>query len=380
MNHLTIILKPTNRCNAHCLYCSAWAPKKKEPVMNENDLEILFHRIEEYITHSRRTKHIKIIWHGGEPLTMPLAFFYKAIELEKKLETDLGISIENNMQSNLLSLTPGKLDMMETLLTFQNKKKTIGTSYDPIEGVRVLRGGDYNKKWEQAIELIKERNFPFGIVYVVHRRSMEQIHQLTDLFMEKFPRTGIRFNPLYKEGRAQDDVCDPLYITPLEWGEFLVNLYGIWESHGKKPSWQPLKEIDTFHNQTDSRMTCDLAGKCGTSHLGIDTDGSAYCCGRGIDRKYKKFGNIRQHSLKEILNHPDRKKMANRTTYLHQTHCNNCQWWKYCHGGCPMDAAINNQNNIFQKTNFCLSRKYYFEKIYKNAFGEPQAGAPSKGI
>jgi uncharacterized protein len=79
MNHLTIILKPTNQCNANCLYCSAWEPGEKNKIMSEKTLEILFERIEEWVRHSKRTRKIKIIWHGGEPTLMPLDFFYKTI-------------------------------------------------------------------------------------------------------------------------------------------------------------------------------------------------------------------------------------------------------------------------------------------------------------
>lgn len=365
MNHLTIILKPTNRCNAHCLYCSAWNPGQHEPVMTGKSLEVLFERLQEWVVHSRQNRRIKIIWHGGEPLIMPPSFYYHAIALERELEKCDGVEIENNMQSNLLCLDNERLDMLEQLLTYKKSKRTMGTSYDPIPDIRVYRGGDYNEKWEQAVKLLESRDFPYGIVYVVHRRSLEQVERVAEVFLEKFPGIGIRFNPLYKEGRAINQACEPLYITPGEWGDFLVKLYGIWERHEKKPSWQPLKEIDMFHFGQDNRMSCDLVGKCGTTHLGIDTDGTVYCCGRGIDRKYKSFGNIHEDKMAGILKHPNRKEMANRAAFLEQTYCSDCKWWRYCHGGCPMDAAINNQDNIFCKTNFCLSRQYFLETVYK---------------
>jgi uncharacterized protein len=370
MNHLTIILKPTNQCNANCLYCSAWDPGEKNKIMSEKTLEILFERIEEWVRHSKRTRKIKIIWHGGEPTLMPLDFFYKTIDLEKKIKETHGLEIENNIQSNLLYLDQEKLEMLKRLLAFNGQKRTIGTSFEPLPGIRIIKNGDYTTEWEKSIELLKKNNFPFGIVYVVHRRSLDEFDTLVETFLKKFPQTGIRFNPLYREGRALNRACQSLYITPLEWGDFLVKLYRIWDSHNKKPGWQPLKEMDAFHFKKDSRACCDLAGKCGTTHLGIDTDGTVYSCGRGIDRKYNSYGNIHQKRISEILTSPSRMAMTNRPAFLENTYCHGCKWWQYCHGGCPMDAAINNNNDIFKKSNFCLSRQRFLEAIYKEPFVE----------
>ncbi|MCK5056949.1 MAG: radical SAM protein [Candidatus Aminicenantes bacterium] len=365
MNHLTLIIKPTNNCNANCLYCSAWEPEKRQARMSEKTLIILFHRVEEWLTLSKRKKNIRIIWHGGEPTLMPLDFYYKAIELQEDLKKTFGIHIKNNIQTNLLYLDEKKLDMLERLLMFNGKRQTIGTSFDPLPGIRVIKKGDYTEEWEKSMTLMKERDFPFGIVYVVHKRSLQNIELLAETFLNRFPRTGIRFNPLYREGRATGSACEPLYVTPAEWGDFLVKLYRVWAAHDKKPSWQPLKEIETFHLKKKAGLSCDYAGRCGTTHLGIDTDGTVYSCGRGIDRKHKPYGNIHETSLSGILKHPARIEMMNRSVFLSQTYCHGCKWWRYCHGGCPMDAALNNGDDIFRKTNFCVSRFHFLDRVYK---------------
>lgn len=369
MNHLTVILKPTGRCNATCLYCSAGAPgageKGKNGFMSDETLDILFDRLDEWMGGWKAKKQVKIIWHGGEPLLMPVKFYQRAMDRERELEDKHGVGIENNIQSNLLALDDEKLAMLEQLLLFKGETRSVGTSFDPVAGIRIYKGNDYEKKWLEAIKRLQDKNIPFGIVYVVHRRTIEEYDGVTETFLERFPRVGVRFNPLYKEGRAMNTACEPLYITPLEWGDFLARLYGTWEAHDKKPSWQPLKELDIFHHNGGSRLSCDMVGRCGTTHLGIDTDGAVYCCGRGIDRKYKSFGNIHTVSMVEILRHPARRAMQNRAVYLENTRCGGCRWWRYCHGGCPMDAAINNNNDIFNQTNFCLSRKRYLENVYK---------------
>ncbi len=333
--------------------------------MTEETLDRFFERLEEWFVHSRRPGSVKIIWHGGEPLSMPVSFFYRALDWQDRLAEQWGRRIENNIQSNLLCLDAQRVEMLKRLLDYNGELRTVGTSYDPVPGVRVLKGGDYNARWQEAVSMLQDNGFPFGIVYVVHRLTLERLEEVTGVFTEKYPGIGVRFNPLYKEGKAARQGCRPLYITPLEWGDFLVRLYGIWDTHDKKPGWQPLKEWEHFHHGRDSRLSCDLAGKCGTTHVGVDTDGTVYCCGRGIDRAYRPYGNLHQIGFRDMLSGTARRELVNRPVFLQRTRCSGCKWWRYCHGGCPMDAAIHHKNDIYHKSNVCLARLRFLQTIYK---------------
>lgn len=365
MNSTTIILKPTDLCNANCIYCSAHNPSSRGRQMTLETLEKLFQRIGEWATASGKLKEIKLIWHGGEPTLMPLEFFHRAMELQNKIRKTHHLPIKNMIQSNLLNLNPDILDMLKSLLGSEEEEMgRIGTSYDPFPNIRIAKKGDYNSIWEKSINLLKKNDFPFGILFVVHKLALENFDKVVDIFTHRFAGIGVRFNPLYREGRAlNSDQCGDLYITPAQWGDFLIKLYRKWEELDKKPRWIPLTEFDDFHFRNRFRLSCDHSGQCASTHLGVDTDGTVYCCGRGIDRKYESYGNIAQNRFQEIIFHPGRLRVLNRTTFLHQTHCRDCQWWRYCHGGCPMDAAIN-FNNIYQKTNFCVSRQKFFNTIY----------------
>ena len=365
MKSTTIIFKPTDLCNARCVYCSAYDRSNHGKRMTIDTLEKMFERIEEWVAGSDQLEEIKIIWHGGEPTLMPPDFFYRAIELENQIRKTHKLPIQNLIQSNLLNLNTDRLKMLKSLLGSENGRMgRIGTSYDPFPNIRIAKKGDYNSIWEKSIEKLKKSNFPFGILFVVHKLALDNFEEVMDIFINRFSGIGIRFNPLYQEGRASSsDQCQNLYVTPIEWGDFLIKLYRKWEELDKKPRWIPIKEFDDFHFRGNFRLSCDFSGQCATTHLGIDTDGTVYSCGRGIDRKYEQYGNIYRNSFQEIVMNPGRQRMLNRTTFLHQTYCRGCQWWHYCHGGCPMDAAIN-FNNIYRKTNFCISRKNFFNTIY----------------
>jgi uncharacterized protein len=335
-------------------------------MMDINTLEKMFQRLEEWAAASTQLEDIKIIWHGGEPTLMPMNFFSRAIELEERIRSVFKIPIQNLIQSNLLNLNQERIKMLKTLLTNdKGKMGKIGTSYDPFPNIRIAKKGDYNSTWERSIRLLEKENIPFGILFVVHKPALNNFDYVMDLFSNRFSGIGIRFNPLYREGRARDgDKCQDLYITSKEWGDFLIRSYRHWEKLDKKPSWVPLKEFDDFHFSGSGNLSCDFSGKCAVTHLGIDTDGTLYSCGRGIDRKHENYGNIHENSFQDIILNPARQRTLNRTTYLLHTQCKGCKWWHYCHGGCAMDAAIY-YDNIYNKTNFCVSRKKFFNTIYK---------------
>lgn len=365
METLNLIIKPTHACNARCVYCSAWNGGGRIGRMSDETLIRIFQRIEEWVHQTGRVRRLKLIWHGGEPTLMPAAFYQKVLALEQDLIDKLGLEIENSIQSNLLMMDDQKLNFIKELLTLNGTGNLVGTSAEPLQGIRLLKQGDYHQEWERGISLLRERDIPFGIVYVVHQRSLRRIDEICQYFLENFPRTGIRFNPLYREGKAQGEGCDSLSISPREWGEFMIKLYRIWEEADKRPGWHPIKAIDDFHFHQKQRLSCDQTGRCGQTHLGIDWDGTVYSCGRGIDRRLMAYGNLMVQEFSKILQHPARREILNRVPYLKNTHCLECEWWSYCHGGCPMDTAIYHDDEIFHRSSICPSRRLYLRRIYK---------------
>jgi len=367
----TIIFKPTDRCNARCVYCSAYGNHASPGTMSRETLETLFDRIEEWAQSSDELEEIKIIWHGGEPTLMPSDFFYAAIRRQEKIRSRYRLRVINLIQSNLLNLDQDRVELLKALLTDETGEVgPIGTSFDPFPDIRIAKQGDYNTRWRRSLDLLRQEGLPFGILYVVHKPGFLRMDEVLTQLLEEFPDVGFRFNPLYREGRAaKDDACRHLYITAAEWGDFLIRLYRHWEKRGKKPRWAPLRELESFHTEGNFRLSCNFSGQCASSHLGIDTDGNVYSCGRGIDRHHDCYGNIRSHSFRDIILNPQRQRMLNRTIYLKHTGCKDCPWWEYCHGGCAMDAIINH-GDLFQKSNFCESRMKFFNTVY----GEPAHG------
>ena len=96
---LYVMLKPVGAvCNLACDYCY-YLEKSKLYVNNPKHVmsdELLEKFIEEYIN-SQTMPQVLFTWHGGETLMRPLAFYKKAMELQKKYAN--GRTIDNCIQN-----------------------------------------------------------------------------------------------------------------------------------------------------------------------------------------------------------------------------------------------------------------------------------------
>ena len=77
---LYVMLKPVGpRCNLGCSYCyylekQQWAMSDDAPVMSE---ELLEKFVKEYLA-AQTSRDVFFVWHGGEPLLRPVAFYETA--------------------------------------------------------------------------------------------------------------------------------------------------------------------------------------------------------------------------------------------------------------------------------------------------------------
>lgn len=121
---LYVMLKPVGAvCNLACDYCYYLEKAKlyrenPKHVMSE---ELLEKFIEEYIN-SQTMPQVLFTWHGGETLMRPLAFYKRAMELQKKYAN--GRTIDNCIQTNGTLLTD------EWCRFFKENNWLVGVSID----------------------------------------------------------------------------------------------------------------------------------------------------------------------------------------------------------------------------------------------------------
>jgi uncharacterized protein len=367
MQNLTLILKPTHQCNGACVYCSAWKDTYQTPVMSQETLTRLVERLAEYAD-LEPVKSIRFTWHGGEPLLMPPEFYYQAMDLQKSLLKPLGVQVHNSIQSNLLALDSARARMLYKLLAADEPDGGIvGSSVEVIPGIRAAKHGDYEAQLDKSISLLKDYGLKYGFVYTVHCKALGRAGEIYRAISERYEPISVRFNPMYPEGRARRDSANALHLLPGQWGDFLLELREYHINADKALNVLPLDSWEAYHERGEFHLACEESGNCTQNHLGVDTDGTIYSCGRGVDRGSTPYGNLHHEALAHILAAPGRVKLHNRKPYLQSSYCAACEWWEYCHGGCPIDAELA-YDNIYLPTSWCEGRRLYF----KSAYGSPR--------
>lgn len=356
----TVIVKPTDGCNARCVYCSA-AHAGAASRMSAGTLGQVLDLFGAWaLRHGRGD--LKFIWHGGEPLLMGEAFWDEVARGQDRLRAR-GVRVENGIQTNATLIRPETLPVLKRLL---GEHGVVGTSVDPMPGIRELRGtpdGGYGEALAEALHLLRGAGIRYGLIYVVHRLALPSLKEIYQE-LRGHEGAGLRFNPLYRQGRATDDgVWDDLGLTAAQWGRALEDLHRAWDADGRPDNVQPFAPWQRLREGGDWRLSCECSGACAASHFGVDPDGEVYLCGRSADGHAFRFGHAGELSPQALHEHPVRRLVDNRRVYLKRTFCRDCPWWLQCHGGCVNDAVLG-AGTPFAPTSFCEGLRSFFEKAY----------------
>ena len=356
----TLILKPTDGCNARCRYCSAARPGAARRMAPETLRRVLALFGDWALRYGR--KELTFIWHGGEPLLMAGAFWEEVHRGQDELLRGRGIRVENGIQTNATLIRPETIPMLKRLL---GDRGVVGTSVDPLPGIRELKGapdGRYREALDASLALLKGEGLRYGLLYVVHRLALQD---LKGLYRElRSFDAGLRFNPLYRQGRATEGgVWDDLGITSAEWGRALIDLFEAWDADGRPDNVLPFAPWQRLRDGGDWRLSCECSGNCATSHFGVDPDGDVFLCGRSADGHAFRFGRAAELTAQALYEHPVRRLVANRRVYLKQTSCKACPWWLQCHGGCVNDGVLGS-GTPFAPTTFCEGLRMFFGAVY----------------
>ncbi|MGA9755705.1 MAG: radical SAM protein [Desulfobaccales bacterium] len=353
----TLIFKPTEACNSRCIYCEVVKKKTRGPKhMTFKTLELLFRRVNEFLL-ERPQEDLEIIWHGGEPLLLGPRYFARALHYQEKHCSGTVSRIRHSIQSNLTLLSREFLDPMRKLGVTH-----IGTSYDPIGNTRGLgKNRDwktYNQRFLDAICLLEDEGFTWGVIYVVTQRSLAKPLEIFNFLTNLSPKRGLMFNPVLVHGCGLDHIK----ITPNQYAEFLGTIFPVWWRHRHE-----FGRIEPFFSLTENLvgdrkyLICTDAGACADSHLAVLPDGSASLCGRSADCGLLDYGSIHEKSFSQIFADPQREALRRRLVVLPETACKGCRFWDICHGGCPLDGWFAG-GSFRHKSEWCQAKKGLIEK------------------
>ncbi|MEW6387084.1 MAG: radical SAM protein [Thermodesulfobacteriota bacterium] len=365
----TVIFKPTEACNARCIYCDVVHKKPRPPViMPLETLELFFSRINEFLL-ERREEGMEVIWHGGEPLLLGPDYFYQALHFQEKHCPETKSRIRHSIQSNLTRFSRDFTEVMKKLgIT------SFGSSYDPILNLRGLGkkrdSQAYNRKFMEGIRLVEEEGFGWGIIYVVTKPALAKPREIFHFLANFSPRGAFMFNPVL----LYDAKLDYLKVTPEEYTDFLGAIFPAWWQHREEyPQVEPFSSLAGNLLEGGTSLMCCDSGSCARNHINVLPDGSLSLCGRAADWGLLQYGSIFDKSFAEALADPQREVLLERNQVLPDTECRGCRFWDICHGGCPLDAW-SGSGSFLHKSEWCHAKRGFIEKYFEPTVNPGPAG------
>lgn len=358
----TLIFKETEACNSNCVYCDVIARKKPRTISFER-LKKVFVYINEYLEKYPQ-EHFSIVWHGGEPCIVGVDFYRKVLEFQDKHCPNTKDRIEHDIQTNLTLINEDLIAVFEKLGISR-----VGTSYEPYKGIRGFgpqRDSDaYNKQFFRGIEMIERHGWGWGFIYVVTRSVLDKPLEIFHLLTNFKVKGGFQLHPVYS---YKNEDKNHVGITAKEFADFLGEIFKEWWPNRERyPYVEPFFSY-VNHYGKGGPVCCSESGNCAYSHIYIGPDGSYSHCGRSSDWDVFNVGNVDNLTIVEAFQHPYREDMAKRDSWLLENDCKGCEYFKICHGGCPLDGW-NIKDTIFAKTEWCISRKYFLKQYFEPITG-----------
>lgn len=358
-----VMAKPSgSTCNLDCTYCF-YLSKETLPggprtgTMSEGALETF---VRQYIE-GNTGPEIVFTWQGGEPMLRGLAFYRRAVELQKTYAKP-GQRIENDLQTN------GVLMDEEWAAFLKENRFLVGLSIDGPRDVhdayRINKGGAPTfDKVMSAAHLLRRFSVPFNTLTCVHRANARKPLDVYRFLRGELDSRTIQFSPVVQTRQFEtlapgaldpaklpllgapearpghpDSIVTDWSVDPDDYGYFLSRVFDEWLR--KDMGRVLVNQIETLVSQRAGYgpQMCIYDEFCGKG-VAIEHDGSVYSCDHFVYPQYR-IGTTAEASLAEMVfsNRQIRFGFAKSETL--PKFCHDCTYLRDCWGECPKNRII----------------------------------------
>ena len=368
---LYVMLKPVGaHCNLACDYCYyteklSLYRDSSQHVMSDALLEKF---IQEYIE-SQTTPEVLFTWHGGETFMRPLAFYKRAVELQRRYAR--GRQIDNCIQTNGTLLTD------EWCRFLHDNHWLVGVSIDGPQEFhdeyrRNRRGMPSFAKVMKGIDLLNKHQVEWNAMAVVNDFNAD--YPLD--FYHFFKQIGchyIQFTPIverlsaHTDGRhlaAVEETTDRLAdfsVTPEQWGDFTCAIFDEWVREDVGEYYIQLFDSTLANWMGQPPGVCSLAKTCG--HAGVmEYNGDVYSCDHFVFPQYK-LGNIYSETLVEMM-YSERQRQFGQAKYTSlPNQCRQCPYLFACNGECPKNRFCKTKDGEPGLNYLCRGYYRFFQHV-----------------
>lgn len=317
-------VKPTNYCNVGCTHCylpvSVRANKER---LSLERVERMAHLLRDMAA-ARRAPGIQVLWHGGEPLTIPVSWFYAAADI---LDGVLGHDgYVESIQTSLIPLKPEHLPWIRDRLG-----GGVGSSIDFSQ--RMIQGSveAYHELWMSKVRMARDAGLVVIPGLVPTRAELGREATILAWMTERgFTHFNVdRYNSY---GQAFPD-----RPSNAEHAQFLIRLFDATMRQIDATGHAPvINIIDAVLNGILHGLGGDRwGGSCQSDFVVVEPDGGLNTCPdkstieqphANVDDGWEGFAKSRFR----------RKWIRHQSLSHKQPYCMSCENNSWCRSGCPI--------------------------------------------
>ena len=348
-----LVLQSTSLCNLDCSYC--YLPdRKRRKVFDLDLLPLLMQRIFESPFCG---PELSLVWHAGEPLTLPCSYYDKATQLIRDSAERWGqggVQIEQHVQTNATLINDKWCEC------FVRNQIVVGVSIDGPEKIH-----DSHRKFDsgkgshalsmRGIETMHRYDIPFHAIAVVTAEAMEDPEGMYKFF---------RNNGIYSVGfnvEEQEGVNTSSSMQGAEkeeqYRQFLRVFWNLSERDGFPVILREFRDIIDMvrHNQRLNQNELNRP----YSILSVDWEGNFSTFDPELlsvaTTRYGSFniGNIKKNSLLEATNGETFNRLWHEMLSGVNKCRQNCDYFGLCGGGTGSNKFWEHGSLDSSETNAC---------------------------
>jgi uncharacterized protein len=366
-----VVVQPTPFCNINCSYC--YLPQRTDKtVMQQSTVKVLF---EQVFASGWASEELTVIWHAGEPLVVPPAFYESAFQTIAAL-CPSSVRVRHSIQTNGMLLSTEWCDL------FKRWHVAVGVSIDGPrrfnDAHRLTRTG--RSTFDQAlagIRLLRGESVQFHVISVLSKDSMDAPQELLDFYVAE-GIADVCFNVEESEGAHISD----LLIGDDPQRRFRVFLNTFWRLARQSDKIRFIREIDgmlprVFRPEGEGVRNVQAEPFC---MLNVDCNGNVSTFSPELlglkNSKYNDFvvGNINAAPLEDMRRGAAMAAMSRDIAAGVELCRKSCEYFSVCGGGAPVNKLFENGSFNSARTSFCdLTQKVPIDLILE-AFSRLESG------
>lgn len=320
---ITAYVKPTNYCSVGCEHCYLTTEVRADRrQMSEETLRAMSTMLSQMAAAGRH-QDIHILWHGGEPLMMPVEWFERAGEL-----------LDDWLPGHLESLQTSLIPFSQKWVPWVQKRlgSHIGTSMDFSS--RTIKGSaeDYQRLWMQKVDLARANQIHVVPGVVPTTKEIDWADGMVQWFVD---RDLLEFNI---DRYNAFGIPLPNWPNNAQHSRFLIGLFdSVVRRWGNGDTRVPIIRVvlaaigGVLFQQPGDRW----GGSCQSDFVVIEPDGSLNNCPDKASYE-KPYANATDGFAGFSQSAGRRKWIRIQALDHRRDHCAVCDYRGWCKSGCPL--------------------------------------------